>query len=149
MKDKLIESYYIQWERTRNRTVQMIKYASDELFKYTPEKQYSYIRQVLHIMEWEIEMFQRAGFNYNHQLDETEVKSKHQLLDYTLKVTKTTKSYMDELGDNILDLTIPIDNIDTPFYEVLLDLIDHESHHRGQIVSYYRYFNMTPPHYEI
>ncbi|MBD1373938.1 DinB family protein [Hazenella sp. IB182357] len=148
---KVFDIYYKQWLRTRKRTISYLECATDEMVELDLKDQYSFKEQILHILNWEIEMFQRVkGINDPLTIPSLENPiNRMQLVDIIHSVTNRTRDRLLFLQDDFLDIEIPIDGAPTPFFEVLLDLLDHEAHHRGQIIYIFKLFNRALPNYEI
>ncbi|WP_059105039.1 DinB family protein [Shouchella shacheensis] len=149
--NSIYSMYVNQWERTRLRTIRYAEKAPEELYEYKiSNRSFSFREQLIHIVQWELEMYQRLNDPRLNclVLSEESLETKEELLEVLHQVKEVTQKNLRLLGTDIFSRSILIDDTSTPFYEVLLDLLDHESHHRGQLVSGYRVNALVPPDYE-
>ncbi|MHA2229488.1 MAG: DinB family protein [Candidatus Thorarchaeota archaeon] len=61
-------------------------------------------------------------------------------------VFERTKSYIEKLASIDLSRVVDTFNRPTTLSEILLELIEHSIHHRGQITVYYRLLGIKPAH---
>lgn len=138
------------WKNSRERTMRYVKEAPLELMSYRPKSNsFSFIRQVLHIISWEKIMLSRLldKTPLEDEITEAEIKNKEDLIQLIEKTTQETESKIMNFADETWESQILIDEKPVPFINVFLELIEHEAHHRGQLVFYFRLTNNNPPEY--
>lgn len=81
------------------------------------------------------------------EITEAEIKTKQELIQMVVDTTKETEVKVQSFTSEMWKKDIFIDNHPVPFIDVFLELIEHEAHHRGQLVVYFRLTDHKPPDY--
>ena len=77
-----------------------------------------------------------------------ELTSKDAVVAHAERITAETRGFMAELtGAQWEGLYPTLSGKQIPFFEMLLQQLDHEAHHRGQLAQYLRQNGRVPPEF--
>ncbi len=75
----------------------------------------------------------------------TEFSTSQEILNLYDHVVEKTKRYLDNLTDDILNDQVKDFNRIATKKEILLEMLEHSLHHRGQLSVYFRLLGLDPP----
>ena len=121
-----------------------------KLYGYQPQPDtWTFRRHLTHIFESE-QMIWRRFLELEARLkpDDLELSSKNEVVEYAEHITSETRNLMLELSDEQWKGLYPtLSGKHIPFFEMLLQQLDHEAHHRGQLTQYLRQNGRVPPEF--
>ena len=144
----LIDAYKNQWRRSRSLTKRYALSAPASLYVY---KSYSggwtFRKHLLHALSWESIIWSRFLEPSDKFLEENEEdsSSKASVLQLVDEVTAGTEERMQNLRlDGWAGDYATFSGKRLPFFKMLLQQLEHEAHHRGQLAPYFRQNGLTP-----
>ena len=143
----LARAYQTQWERSRALTLRYATSTPSELYTYQPQPNlWTYREHLTHIFDSERLIWRRfLGLETSSSGAFT---SKDAVVKYIERVTSETRGFMAELRDEQWEGFYPtLSGKQIPFFEMLLQQLDHEAHHRGQLAQYLRQSGRVPPEF--
>ena len=144
---ELARAYQTQWERSRALTLQYATSTPPELYAYRPQPNlWTYGEHLIHMFDSE-RMIWRRFLGLETSSSETFI-SKDAVIEYIKRVTSETRGFMTDLSDEQWEGLYPtLSGKQIPFFEMLLQQLDHEAHHRGQLTQYLRQNGLVPPEF--
>ena len=144
----LARAYQTQWERSRALTLRYATSTPSELYAYRPQPDLrTYGEHLIHIFESE-QMIWRRFSELETTSHEGLFTSKDAVIAYLERVTSETRGFMANLSNGQWEgLYLTFSGKQIPFFEMLLQQLDHEAHYRGQLAQYLRQNDLTPPEF--
>ena len=125
-------------DASKGYTLEVLEAMPEEEYSFKPnEEQRTFAAQAYHIA-YSIDYFQRAfsnGGNATWSPGDEDSKSKDDLLKWTAEM-------FDKMNEFILS-----QESNDQLTAGIMSFLDHNSHHRGQMVAYLRLKDITPPSY--
>ncbi|HUT82098.1 MAG TPA: DinB family protein [Candidatus Bathyarchaeia archaeon] len=125
----------------------LIEQITDELLeKKAAEETRDTIELILHMIR-SIEYYSRGltkGIWESLPYTREKYSTSKEIIKLYLEVTNRVMKYLEEITDEDLDKKITEFNRPATMGEILLEMLEHSIHHRGQLTVYYRMNNIKP-----
>ena len=146
-----VNAYKNQCHRSRDLTKQYALSAPASLYNYKSHLEgWTFRKHLLHALSWERIIWGRFLGSLGEPLeaDEKGFPSKASVLQFVNEVTAETEERMQSLplGGWAGDYAT-LSGKELPFLEELLQQLEHEAHHRGQLTQFFRQNGLTPPEF--
>jgi len=143
VKDAFLE----KWENSKNYLIEIAQLMPEEYYDYKPtERQRSFIEQLTHIqgnMDWlSTKYFNRQEAEYSTVENEKERTIKTLELAFTYVAHSVEDTPEEELKETVEFFAGPKSKL-----QILNLLLDHVTHHRGQLIVYLNLKEIEPPRY--
>ncbi len=138
-------------ELCNNGSLGVFKEIKDEDFNFAPaEGMKTFGQQLYHISFVQRQFLRKVSEAVGLNLDIPEIRPSPSVTEEINTITDTwriTAAFLDQIGDDDLDRPVVLDEPEVPIdvRYLLHALAEHQVHHRGEIIVYFRLKGRRPP----